>query len=175
MIERPLAEPERAILTALTEVVLPSDLDGPGARDAGVADRIACRVATSPAARALYVAGLEGFDRLARRRWGRRFVELPPAEQAEAARLVSAVARSLRWTRRASVGARVRRRVARAYYVPGRPGGRHGLGEAAALWPQLCADAYQAFYTTSVAWRWLGYDGPPMSEGYPSLVERRAG
>lgn len=175
MIERPLEGPEHAILAALAEVVLPSHLDGPGAGDAGVADRIACRLATSPAARALYVAGFEGFDRLARRHWGRRFVELTPAEQAEVARMVDALARRLRWTRLASVAARVRRRVARAYYAPGRPGSRHGMGEAVALWPQLCADAYQAFYTTSVAWRWLGYDGPPMSEGYPSLVERRAG
>ncbi|HXG04670.1 MAG TPA: hypothetical protein VNO23_14790, partial [Candidatus Binatia bacterium] len=84
-----------------------------------------------------------------------------------------AVAARLQWRRSASFPARLRRRAALLYYHPRGPGGRHGLGEAARLFPVLCADAFAAYYATPRVWRWLGYDGPPMPEGYPSLTAAR--
>ena len=41
-----------------------------------------------------------------------------------------------------------------------------GLGPALDLFPQLVSDVMQAFYSSQVAWDWLGYDGPPQPAGY---------
>jgi electron transfer flavoprotein beta subunit len=38
----------------------------------------------------------------------------------------------------------------------------------------LVDDVFQAFYTNEVSWVWLGYDGPPMPDGYPNLSEGRS-
>lgn len=162
-----------AAVQALADILLPSDDGGPGARDIAAGELILRRAARSPSQRALYAAGVEGFDRLARRRYGRPLLALTVGERRALLAQVERVARRTAWQRRASRLARARRRLTRAYYQTPVLGGRHGMAEAVRLFPQLCADVFAVFYTSAAAWDWLGYDGPPMPEGYASLTTPR--
>ncbi|HXG04259.1 MAG TPA: gluconate 2-dehydrogenase subunit 3 family protein, partial [Candidatus Binatia bacterium] len=70
-------DPEaRAVAEVLLVLVLPAAAGAPSAREAGVLPALLERARTAERRR-LYRQGLAGFDRLARRRSGRRFVELP--------------------------------------------------------------------------------------------------
>jgi hypothetical protein len=48
----------------------------------------------------------------------------------------------------------------------------NGSLAAAQFFSRLVGDVKQAFYTSRVGWEWLGYDGPPMPQGYPDLAVR---
>jgi hypothetical protein len=70
-------------LEAISGRILPSD-DGPGAIEAGCVNFIDKALAhEDAAARPLYAQGLLGTDQVARRRFGRVFADLAPAEQDE--------------------------------------------------------------------------------------------
>ena len=148
--------PERRLAELLAARVLPSDADGPGSREADVAgalDRLLA--AASPDHRALYGRGLQGLDRMARRRSGRGFGDLPEADQNRLLEDISGVA-----DRRfeSPVARRIPRRLTVLYYRWRFP--------AVDFFSRFIDDVFEAFYTSPVAWKWLGYDGPPMPLGY---------
>lgn len=159
-----LTENERRLLEALSALIVPSDASSPGAREADVVGNLERRLASAPARQAVYTKGLPGFDAFARKRHGRRFLELSEEQQIglleEIDRLSGAGSDSpSAFERRAG-------RLLRLYRIT--------LHPAALLFPVLVRDVIQTFYASPSAWQWLGYDGPPMPLGYLDLMRRRA-
>jgi hypothetical protein len=147
---------ERRIVEALAARVLPSDSDGPGAQEAGVAaalDRIVA--AASADRRAFYSRGLQDLDKTARRRFGRGFAELSEGEQT---RFLEEIDRDAGRRFESPVARRLPRRLTILYYRWRYP--------AVDFFLAFIDDVFEVFYTSPTAWTWLGYDGPPMPLGY---------
>jgi hypothetical protein len=153
---------ERRLLEALSDLLLPSSEGSPGAREAEVARSIERILEASPSQRALYARGLESLESSSRKRKGRGFLELAKEEQLELLRRID---------RRSRTGS-------------GAPETEGLLGKASSLcrearfpvlqfFPVLVQDVRRVFYTSPVAWKWLGYDGPPMPDGYPDVTRPR--
>lgn len=162
------------MLVALVDQVVPAPGTdgGPGAAETKLVARLEQRLAASPELRAIYTRGMAAIDRVARRRGGRAFADLDAPEQFQVlARIDRAVERT-RWTRDACVVLRAARRARRAWYTVV-PIVRPRMGEASRFFPRLVDDVFETFYTASASWEWLGYDGPPMSEGYAELTQPR--
>lgn len=155
------------ILDALAEVIIPTDEAGPGARAADVVAHLDRMVATSPPLQPLYTRGLLGIDLLARRTYAVPFESLTRDQQITLLegldRLASAVSTHAPLVRRAR------------NLVPLCGAASNGSLAAAELFMSLVSDVKQIFYTSNTAWQWLGYDGPPMPQGYPDLAARRSG
>ena len=158
-----LTEEERSLAEALAAVILPSDADGPGAREAAAAQKVEAALAGSPDRQAVYIRGLRALDRLARRRAGRPFANL-----AEDARIT--LLRELEEVSEA------RFRSALARYLPRRPLLLYTFWRfpEVEFLKQFADDVFVAFYTSPVGWQWLEYDGPPMPLGYLDPLRRRA-
>ncbi len=150
---------EYVLLGALASHLLPSDNAGPGAPEAQAVDVLDRLIATSAHRRALYAPGLLAFDELARRMHGVVFVELTRPEQLALLETVDQMQQNIN---RATISLpdRVERKAQDLYHD------WEGLGPALDLFPQLVSDVMQAFYSSQVAWDWLGYDGPPQPAGY---------
>lgn len=84
---------EMALLTRLTEIVIPSD-DTPGAREAGVSEFIDFMVWSDPALQYRFRYGLSWMEAHARHRHRRAFLALEGAQQEE---LIGALAYKARW------------------------------------------------------------------------------
>lgn len=161
-----MVEEERRLMGALAELIVPAGEDGPGARQAGVLESIERALAGEPEARRRYADGLLAFDELALERYGRPFAELAAELQKEIIRGVED-ARAALLTAAPSLPSRARRKAAELYHTWPQTSAR----AAAALWfPQAVGDVLQAFYTSPVAWGWLGYAGPP----FPRAAAARA-
>lgn len=158
-----LTSEERELIGTLTSLVLPSDGGGPGAREAGIVDRIERRLAELPERQQRYSRGLWSLDRLARREMRRAFTEWDPREQEKFVRKLEGIAGS---GGAASAASRLASRAKGLYYEWRLP--------AVSFLAELIDDTLQAFYTSPVAWEWLGYDGPPMPLGYLDPARRRA-
>jgi hypothetical protein len=158
---------EIVILDALSDVIIPTDETGPGARAAGVTAHLDCMVAMSPTLQSLYKRGLLGVDAVARRTYAVPFVSLTRDQQITLLegleRLAFAVSATTPLVRRVRNVVRMCRAAA------------NGSLAAAELFMRLVSDVKQIFYTSDTAWRWLGYDGPPMPQGYPNLAARPSG
>ena len=160
---------EARLVETLACLIVPSTDDVPGAREVevmgpSVLQQIDRLVAARADRRAVYARGLAAIDELAQRGHGQRFVDLEEDAQkailnrmqALHARHVhpgrSGLARRINWTR----------------------GMLRGASAAAELYGDIVSDTLRAFYTSEVAWLWLGYDGPPMPLGYEAVdVPRR--
>lgn len=158
-----LSVEERAWLEALTDVIIPSDAAGPGAKQAGVARHLEAVVITQPDVRQRYVDGLRGLNTLALRRHGRDFATLPFEKQTELFAYVVA-AKQVLWDALSAEGVleRGKRKLAHVYY-------RRVVGMTDApmvLVDQVLRDVPEVFYATRAAWEWLGYSGPPFPNGY---------
>ena len=156
---------EVALVEVLASLIVPSDETSPGAKEADVVDTIDRMVATSPHRKKLYWFGLCSFDEWARRWYGRKFQELSVAEQNEL--LTQADNKYKKWETCTSLADKIRRKLDVLHCK------KNGIFFAVQLFPRLVRDVHQAFYTSSVSWIWLGYDGPPMPHGYPDLAPRR--
>ncbi len=157
-----LTNEERSLVESLSAVILPSDADGPGAREAGAARKIEAAVAESPDRQAVYIRGLRALDRLATRRAGRPFANVAGDAQIALLREVEGVAEA-------------RSRSARAWRLPHRLIDLYMLCRfpEVEFLEQLVDDVFVAFYTSPVGWSWLDYDGPPMPLGYLDPQRRR--
>jgi gluconate 2-dehydrogenase gamma chain len=77
-----LTATEADLLEAVVERLIPSDANGPGAKEAGVARYIDRALGGALAAsRPAYASGLEALDRYAQSSRGKVFRQLPPADQ----------------------------------------------------------------------------------------------
>ncbi len=156
---------EFRLVEALASVIVPSDDESPGARDAEVTDSLDRLLAGSPWRQHLYAPGLLAFDLLARREQGCAFPGLSSSQQVELLQKLDLVIQD--WARDLSVFSRLKRKCAALHMK------WNGSLAALELFPRLVQDVHQAFYTSPESWIWLGYDGPPMPLGYPGLLERR--
>jgi len=160
---RSFTKKETRLLAALAALLIPSGDGAPGAGDAGVIETVERLLSADPLRRARYARGLQGFDLLARRRHGRRFVEILPPQQSV---LLTAVDEEAKRAAQPPVGlgGRLRRKLRHLRYsFDG-----HGIGAAVALFEPLVRDVVAAFYTSEAAWQWLGYDGPPFAGAPPA-------
>jgi len=161
---------ERAAIAAMASVIVPSSDDTPGANEMDVlgapaADRLDEWVRASPAKQVLYARGLIAFDQLARRRGGTSFSDLTSEQQHRLFTLVDAASR--RRHRETSLPGKVQKKLELIGTMV------TGWAVAVDLFPTLVQDVLTAFYTNEVSWAWLGYDGPPMPEGYTDLEHPR--
>jgi hypothetical protein len=162
---------ESALVTVLANLIVPSDDIAPGAAQlevqgrsvAATLDRLA---AGSPRRQAVYARGLLALDRLAEDERDCAFVQLPEQDQLRLLRFVDR--RSQTWSKPSSFGAKIKTKLVIVYHR------WSGLFPAVEFFPTLVQDVLQAFYTDPVSWAWLDYDGPPMPNGYPDLLDRRS-
>jgi hypothetical protein len=155
---------EALVVVALASLIVPSDDGEPGANEADVTSALDRLLAHSAPRQSLYAHGLLACDEWALRQHGRLFVDLTAEEQLGLLRWVDRV--RARWAGAASMTGKAVRRVVMVYTK-----WRNPLVE---LFPGLVRDVQGAFYTSRVSWQWLGYDGPPMPQGYPDLRERES-
>ena len=161
---------EAAVAQALATVIVPSDEETPGIDEVCVLGPPAIvaldnLVMTSAQRQQLYSRGLLSFDLWALKEHGRKFAEMTKEDQT----LLFTNAQRIyeEWTASGSGMMKLRRKF-RAVTKSG-----NGSLFAAQLYQQIRDDCLQVFYTSRVSWTWLDYDGPPMDEGYSSLVRRR--
>src|SRR5207253_211833 len=129
------------------------------------ADRLDDWVRESPEKQALYTRGLIAFDQMARRRWGVSFARLTGEQQYTLFKFVDAIHQ--RRHRETSLPGKVKKKLELINQMAS------GSAAAADLLPALVQAVFAAFYTNQVSWTWLGFDGPPMPEGYPDLEHPR--
>jgi hypothetical protein len=160
---------ESALVEVLAALIVPSDQTGPGADQMGLAGRSAAEtvdelVKRSPRRQSLYARGLLALDRLAKTTGKSRFVELPRENQLQLLQFVDRLHQT--WSTPRSHATKIKNKIDVLYRK------WSGVFAAVELFPSLVQDVLQAFYTHPVSWIWLGYDGPPMPEGYPGLDAR---
>jgi Gluconate 2-dehydrogenase subunit 3 len=163
--------PEEAVVAqALASVIVPSDEETPGIDEVAVLGPPAIvaldnLIMTSSDRQQLYSRGLLSFDVWALKERGCKFAEMPKEDQT----LLFTAAQHIYegWTASGSGMMKAWRRLRAVTKA------RNGSLFAAQLYQQIRDDCFQVFYTSRASWIWLNYDGPPMDEGYSSLVERR--
>jgi hypothetical protein len=159
-----LRDDEITLVGTLAALIVPSDETGPGAHEAGVVQTLDRMLADSPPLQGLYERGLLVFDELAREQHGVSFVELTQDRKVQLLRDVDRLSQAVSETE--SMTAKIKSAVLTLRCAA------NGSLAAARLFPRLVGDVKQMFYTSPVGWEWLGYDGPPMPDGYPGLSPR---
>jgi choline dehydrogenase-like flavoprotein len=154
---------ERDLVAILVSLLVPTDESSPGASDLGTlgpsaVDRIDAWVAASAHERDVYARGLLVLDEMARKDSGGHFVELSEERQLDLLRLIDKGGQGSE--RGSDIRSRIRRVTLNLYRM------WDGSGAATEFFPLLRRDVLAAFYTSEISWRWLGYDGPPMPDGY---------
>jgi hypothetical protein len=168
---RPWLMPEEALVAeALAKIVVPSDEESPGIDEVCVLGQSAIDVLNEiikrcPDRQALYPRGLLAFDVWALKEHGCNFTELTLDKQTRLFRAAQGLNDRF-WDGRSKIG-RIWRRLETLLEM------RRGTYYAAMLYPLVREDSLRIFYTSRVSWIWLGYDGPPMENGYASLTEPR--
>jgi hypothetical protein len=160
---------ELATMKALTSVIIPSDSNGPGATEADLAGQLERFVADTPRRQNLYRTGLAAFDELAMHHHRQAFVRLGMKEQVELFSMVDQ-ARLVLDQAPGSIQEKVSRKLRVLYYFRWQ-----GVSAAATEFCRyVVQDSKEKFYSSQVAWVWLGYEGPPFPLGYFSSVDKCA-
>ncbi len=153
--------PEMASIAAIASLIIPSDGNGPGADDLGVAGLLDELVAASPDRQRVYRAGLLAFDDLAMEHHKKTFFELDPREQIDLFKTVDEARKAM--DREVSTPVdRATRKLNYWYYY-------HWIGvtvPATEFSARVVHDVKTHFYSNPQAWAWLGYEGPPFPTGY---------
>jgi hypothetical protein len=113
-----------------------------------------------------YARGLLSFDLWALRVHRVKFVELSAEQQTELFRIAEEINDG--WKDQPTLVTKLWRRFGAPFAEVS-----NGTFYSGLLYPMIREDSLQIFYTSRVSWVWLGYDGPPMEKGYPSLIEPR--
>ena len=155
---------EGELVNALACVIIPSSEDAPGASDMEIIGTSAVRqmdssVAARQASRLVYARGLIAVDEMARRAHGHKFTQLADGEKVE----IVSVMELLHRRRVDTSQSRLARKLTHVV------GMWRGPSAAAELYEVIVPDTQKVFYSSEIAWLWLGYDGPPMPLGYESL------
>lgn len=160
---------ELATMKALASVIIPSDGNGPGASEADLAGLLERFVADTPRRQNLYRTGLAAFDGLAMHHHGQAFARLGMKEQVELFSMVDQ-ARLVLDQEPGSIQEKVSRKLRVLYYFRWQ-----GVSAAATEFCRyVVQDSKEKFYSSQVAWVWLGYEGPPFPLGYFSSVDKCA-
>jgi hypothetical protein len=158
-----LSSDEFRVLEALVTVVIPSDDHGPGAREAGVAQRVHQTIFRAEPVWRRYVEGLRAIDAVARKRYHKAFAELSYENQRDLFIFLEEAYGKL-WPQipPTTFSGKVQWKLHHLYYRQ-----IAGVSDPALIMiDQVTRDAAEAFYSTSVAWESLGYSGPPFPFGY---------
>lgn len=154
---------ECTLISALAALIVPTDETGPGASDIDIVDALEHVVEKSQDRYILYRKGLDAFDEVAQREYGSVFARLTCEQQLSILKsLDNATSCTKDTTVSFSFLYRVNRKAKKMYYKYK----LNGFGETVDLFPVLVSDVMGCFYTSQVVWNWLGYDGPPMPNGY---------
>lgn len=157
---------ELATIKALASVIVPSDGNGPGAAEVDVAGQLDRLVAGTPRRQEGYRVGLAVIDGLAMQQYRQVFAELGMKEQVELFSLVDG-ARQVMEKEPVSILDKTSRKIRFLYYY-------RWLGvtpAAADFCHYLVLDVKEKFYSSQLAWAWLGYEGPPFPLGYFSKTD----
>jgi Gluconate 2-dehydrogenase subunit 3 len=165
-----LVPEEAAVAWALAKIIVPSADGSPGMEDISRPDQTAVAlldkiVAEDSERQALYSHGLLAFDHWALNESGCEFADLSVEQQARLFR--DAQQRHDAQVTGTSRIAKLRRAFEALIWA------RKGVFHAERLYPIIRNDCLQIFYTSSISWTWLQYDGPPMDQGYCSLTQSR--
>lgn len=152
------------LMGVLADLIVPPNEESPASQDADVVNTIE-RLVINSSKKKLYSLGLYSFDEWARLKYNEPFIKLSQENQMNLLKIIDPKCRG------SYVSNSLKRRFKRKFRII--PYFRRGLFPAVAFFPVLVGDVIQAFYTSEVSWLWLGYDGPPMPEGYPNLTKRR--
>ena len=161
---------EAAVAEALARIIVPADEETPGIDEVCVLDPPAIvaldrLVAASSDRQQVYSRGLLSFDRWAlKERWC-KFAAMAKDDQIALLRTAQQLHEG--WTGGIPAIRKTWHRLRAIMQA------RKGSFLAAQLYPQIRSDCLQVFYTSRVSWVWLGYDGPPMEKGYPSVTTPR--
>ena len=165
-----LTPAELATVTALASVIIPSDGNGPGSTEADVAGQIDRLLSDTPRRQERYRAGLAAIDRLAMQQYQKEFVKLGMKEQIELFSLVDGAMQVMEGKEPVSILDRGSRKLRFLYYYRWL-----GVTPAATDFCQsIVQDVKEKFYSSELAWVWLGYEGPPFPLGYFSSVDKCA-
>jgi len=152
---------EMASTAAIASLIIPSDGNGPGADDLGIAGLLDELVAESPDRQKVYRAGLLAFEDLAKEHHQKTFFELDPREQFDLFKAVDEA--RLAMDRELSTPVdRAARKLSYWYYY-------RWIGvtvPATEFSARVVQDVKTKFYSSQQAWKWLGYEGPPFPTGY---------
>lgn len=157
---------EYRLVDVLASLIVPSDEDGPGAKEAGVGEKIDQWVAASAEKQTVYARGLLALDEWALRDCDCTFAQLTVEQQLDLLRQADQFHHE--WSSSGSNLNKMKTRLLVRYYKV------NGFFWAVELFQRLVADVLRAFYSSRVCWDWLGYDGPPMPYGYSDLLEKRS-
>lgn len=156
---------ESSLAHVLASLIIPADDVSPGAQDAEVVTTLERTVANSLQGKEQYARSLYSFDEWARWKHGVKFIKLPHEHQLALLKMIEQESQDP--AKNVSLGGKVTRKFRHLRYL------RRGLLPAVELFPTVVDDMVKAFYTSEVSWAWLGYDGPPMPDGYPDLSMKR--
>jgi len=142
-------------LEELAALIIPSDSTGPGASDAEVARNIIERLAGNSEWRECYGAGLLRFDVFALRQYGKPFSCLKNSQKVSMVQLIEQAECRMHADPKSMAG-KVIRKFCHWYYARW----LH-LEPLIGFWKRLQRDVFLSFYSSPVAWAWLGYPGAP--------------
>lgn len=160
-----LSSSEHVLLEHLVGMVLPSDGNGPGALDAGVAERIEAALGENDALQWLYRDGLQAIAEAAQWKYRGEFLSLSHPQQKQLLLYFDQVDGRLARDAHTLIE-RGRRKLYHWYYVRGRD-----MTPVLEFWNRLRDDVFVHFYSSRIAWAWLGYEGPPFPNGYAMKSE----
>lgn len=157
---------EVALIEILATLIVPSDEDAPGVNEMDVLGPSALKVIESTVLgskekQRLYTEGLIVIDEISERIHKSKYLGLPVSTQLDLLKSLD-IPDSNR-SGAGSVTGKLRKEV---FFLRQKRG---GVFPGVELFSNLVQDVLEAFYTSEVGWIWLGYDGPPMPNGYPDL------
>lgn len=164
---QPLSSKEMLTLECLAAIILPSDSLGPGAVEAGVVATIIRSLGTDKDKQSSYKRGLQAIDGLARGRFEKDLEALSPELQHALVTFIDQADGRIGFDAR-TLAERVRRKLSYWYYAS-----MMDVASVLDFWKMLREDVLVQFYSSRIAWDWLGYEGPPFPNGYvmaPSIT-----
>ncbi len=156
---------ESALLETLAFLIVPSDEENPGARDADVVNSLERAIANLPERRKVYLLCLHSLNEWSQWKFKKPFTKLDQEHQITLLKMIDPKAKGSKES--SSLKSKINRKFRVLRYM------RAGLYPAMEFFPLIVDDVLQAFYTSEVSWLWLDYDGPPMPDGYPALSKRQ--
>ena len=148
------------LVAALAALIIPSDTT-PGATEARVVDKLDSLVSSTPDLQEIYRNGLEWMDTVSVEEFGsgKLFLELPVSQQIELLQKIDE-AQQLRSRQASNLIEKINCKFDRLWVD------YFGVGPNASFFATLREDVIRAFYSDPIAWKEIGFYGPPQPEGY---------
>lgn len=157
-------EHEYALVATIATLIIPTD-DTPGAAEAGAVDFIDHLVAESTKHQKIYRQGLRWVDAFSQQHHGKEydFLKLGMPEQIELLRIIDRSNR-IHGRRSSNFFAKVDIKLGIFWDEI------FGIGKNAKFFYHIRRHTIQAYYSSELSWKGIGYFGPPQPEGYPDFM-----